>query len=290
MTEGTAAARRGAAVAFADQTMLVGIGAPKCGTSWLYAYLRDHPGVFMSPVKEMHVWNARFRPDLCADWNARFADALDAARARAGDAPSPAQARMIAALGARVAMTDDQSEYLAFFRRTAAPHHRAVGEITPGYALLRDDGLRALRDQHPRVRLLFTMRDPVERFWSALRMRQRMEPSYRAAAEFERAFDDAGLVERGRYDLTLEAVDRVFASRDVWIGFYETMFTPARIGALCAFAGVGYRRPEFEHRPNAAPAVAMTADQRGFARTRLDGVYRYCRARFGDRLPDTWMC
>ena len=30
------------------------VGAPKCGTTALYEYLRPHPNVFMSPVKEPH--------------------------------------------------------------------------------------------------------------------------------------------------------------------------------------------------------------------------------------------
>ena len=28
------------------------VGAPKCGTTSLYAYLRDHPGICASPIKE----------------------------------------------------------------------------------------------------------------------------------------------------------------------------------------------------------------------------------------------
>ncbi|MCH9035408.1 MAG: sulfotransferase [Planctomycetes bacterium] len=30
------------------------VGAPKCGTTSLYEYLRQHPEVFMSRIKEPH--------------------------------------------------------------------------------------------------------------------------------------------------------------------------------------------------------------------------------------------
>lgn len=38
------------------------IGAPKCGTTALYEYLRRHPQVFVPPIKELHY----FGSDLCA--------------------------------------------------------------------------------------------------------------------------------------------------------------------------------------------------------------------------------
>ena len=34
------------------------VGAPKCGTTALYAYLRRHPEIFMSPLKEPHFFGS----------------------------------------------------------------------------------------------------------------------------------------------------------------------------------------------------------------------------------------
>ncbi len=55
------------------------VGAPKCGTTALYSYLRQHPDVFMPEVKEPH----RFAPDLGfnafqnqADYLSLFAEAV----------------------------------------------------------------------------------------------------------------------------------------------------------------------------------------------------------------------
>ena len=36
------------------------IGAPKCGTTALYEYLRTHPRVFMPQIKEPHYFAADF--------------------------------------------------------------------------------------------------------------------------------------------------------------------------------------------------------------------------------------
>ena len=44
------------------------------------------------------------------------------------------------------------------------------GEITPSYALLPSDRIAIARDRFPDVRLLFVLRDPVERAWSQAKM------------------------------------------------------------------------------------------------------------------------
>jgi hypothetical protein len=59
------------------------VGAPKCGTTWLYKYLSQHPQVFMPAAKEPHYFNLdsqwRWVPEL-ADYEALFADVPDTAR------------------------------------------------------------------------------------------------------------------------------------------------------------------------------------------------------------------
>lgn len=37
----------------------LGVGAARCGTTWLYEYLRQHPDVFMSPAKELNYFGVR---------------------------------------------------------------------------------------------------------------------------------------------------------------------------------------------------------------------------------------
>ena len=66
------------------------IGAPKCGTTSLAAYLREHPGVFMSPIKEPAYFCDS--PTLRALAARRYVGDL-AAYARLFDAAEPGQLR-----------------------------------------------------------------------------------------------------------------------------------------------------------------------------------------------------
>ena len=44
----------------------VGIGAARCGTSWIARCLQEHPGIFVPPKKELHYFNddAKYDPSL----------------------------------------------------------------------------------------------------------------------------------------------------------------------------------------------------------------------------------
>ena len=47
----------------------LGIGAQKCGTTWLYSLLKDHPRLYFPPAKELHFWDNQTFPvsDLALD-------------------------------------------------------------------------------------------------------------------------------------------------------------------------------------------------------------------------------
>ncbi|MGH8212324.1 MAG: sulfotransferase, partial [Rhodanobacteraceae bacterium] len=54
------------------------VGAPRCGTTWLYRHLSMHPRVFVSAQKEPHYFNtdSRFRwIETAGDYESLFRDA-----------------------------------------------------------------------------------------------------------------------------------------------------------------------------------------------------------------------
>lgn len=63
----------------------------------------------------------------------------------------------------------DLGAYQDALRRGAAPG-QLVGEITPAYAVLPQTDVEQIAALYPQVRVFFSLRDPVERSWSATRM------------------------------------------------------------------------------------------------------------------------
>ena len=152
---------------FSDKTMLIGIGAQKTGTTWLYKYLSDHPDVFMSPYKEAHVFDHRhnykadqFREILLN----RVIDFSEIIKNKKGRGCSELYSRVMNSVE-KIAMIDDLDIYMEhFYQRVKG--EKVFGEITPAYSLLPKKGFKEILSLHDQVKFIFIMRDPIDRAWS----------------------------------------------------------------------------------------------------------------------------
>src|SRR5215472_851972 len=111
------------------------VGAPKCGTTSLWSYLKGHPEIYMSPLKEIYF----FDTDL---WEKR--PERPWARLNEGKAPSLEQ-------------------YLSCF--AAADEQKRIGEATPSYlrSLHAPHGIKAFS---PRAQIIIMLRNPVDMLYS----------------------------------------------------------------------------------------------------------------------------
>jgi hypothetical protein len=281
--------------AFSEKTFFVGVGAAKAGTTWLYRYLRQHPDVFTPAIKELHYWDDRFRPDASKEillargytlWREKFAAELGKLESKSALDSDPRLTLRIGALRDRLAMSSDDA-YRAYWRDRVGPRQKAFGEITPAYALLPLNAFQKLRDQHATVRVIYLLRDPVDRLFSHMKVPDVRYPGLSAVESFEMALARRdSRVERSRYDLTLERLDRVFASDELLVEFYESMFTEEATRRICSFLGIRWRQANFFRRINQSSVDEPLPEHlRASARELLQDVYRYCRTRFGERLP-----
>jgi hypothetical protein len=102
---------------------------------------------------------------------------------------------------------------------------RIKGEITPAYGILPRERIVFIRAIMPRLRLIFLMRDPVERAWSQAVMdlvvrsgralEEVPETELLAFLESERSFD------RGRYCGMLDNWLSSFPLEQLYVGFFE---------------------------------------------------------------------
>ena len=131
------------------------IGAAKCGTTTLYARLRSHPEVFLSPMKEPNYYS---RKDIDPS---RFSRAFRAntrldhgAYLKLGD-PLPER---------QVGFIETQEEYARLFRG-ANEKHRIVGECSTSY-LWSKSAPQVLAAAHPSAKIVVSLRDPIDRIYS----------------------------------------------------------------------------------------------------------------------------
>jgi hypothetical protein len=108
----------------------LGIGVQKAGTTWLYHQLARHPQIAFPRGKEMHYWDAASAPNA-DEWAAML------------EPPS---------------------------RRSRSGRPIKTGEITPAYATLPVEKIKAIHRRCPGIRLFVSFRNPLERAWSAALM------------------------------------------------------------------------------------------------------------------------
>lgn len=269
---------------------LLGVGAPKAGTTFLYKALTASGRVRLSTPKEMHVLDAHFVPEHCGQFHARRKKALldlmdDGQRVASRSLVDPMR---------HVLMVHDLDFYLAYFRGLAQGVD-CTGEITPSYTFLQEDHFRAARDLLADafdVRVVFLMRDPLDRIFSAMRMEDRNTGREKNLAHerFGREYAYTRYEFRTRYDYVITRLERVFPPDSIYYGFYEELFTPERFNEICHFLGVNVPEPDFSQRVNASPVqggVAAAASKE--VREYYDPVYRFCAERFGDgRISSLW--
>lgn len=157
------------------------IGAQKAGTTWLDANLRRHPGIWMPWIKELQYFNDVHIPAHRA-WTGRHRLEHGSRAAtrllRLAEGDESVVERIQLMWGEPV--SDDW--YGRIFAH--ARPEQICGEVTPEYSLLPPEGIAHVRRLNPRMKIIFLMRDPVERCWSHLRMlaRGREDFDYLAAA------------------------------------------------------------------------------------------------------------
>lgn len=165
----------------------LGIGAQRAATTWLDARLRLHPAVWMPPLKELHYFD-RFpsypSPShlACEHWQrGLFGSRVEDKEWRAHLARSTAEIVQRSGVSWKT-LSDlrwlgrymfrspkDDDWYRSLF---AAGSRRVKGEITPAYSLLDEPTVAHIAAAFPGIRVIFIIRNPVDRALSILAFNQ----------------------------------------------------------------------------------------------------------------------
>lgn len=211
-------------------------GPPRCGTTSTYYYLRQHPQVFMSPVKETNFF------------------AFLASQRGLSSAQSSAN-RPVRSL----------EEYQHQFE--GARGALAIGEASPIYFWIAG-AAELIREYLPQIRLIFILRNPVDRAYSAFLKSVQDGDEKRS---FEEAVDQELLhlddepdqamgfhVRIGFYSRFLARFTRTFRREQLCLSFHDDLVSApgAFLRNLLSFIGVDPQQPvDTSARYNTSQAV-----------------------------------
>lgn len=280
------------------KTFILGMGAQKCGTTWLHAYLSGLDGVDFGFLKEYQTLNS-LSPAASFRQRLRAFGTLASATLSANTGSSAARRARF--------LLNRQAYYEHFASLLEQPGVVATGDITPAYSGLSAAELRQVSEQFERrgirVRPIFLMRDPVDRCFSAARMRRRnfarghrsqtATEKHMAMSEEQHMLDvyrSQPFVMRSRYDRTVAEIEKAFPADAVTFAFFEQLFTQATVRKICDRLGLAYRAPHFEKtvkttKGSAGPSESARAEVARF----LKPVYEFAVDRYGeDFIAGIW--
>jgi hypothetical protein len=218
------------------------VGAPMAGTTSLYAYLDQHPQVYMSPLKEPSYFATELRPE-------NFSEQLRRRLAREMRALEEYLRGDIREkrFGGLVSSWDD---YLRLFSH--ASDQTALGEATPTY-LWSATAARNIAVRIPHARIIINLRNPADRAFSQyLQMvtAATTRRSFREQIDASLQCQDKRigllwpLLEYGQYHEQVKRYFDVFPRSQIYVSYYEDLQrAPAQLlASLFAFLAVD---PEF---------------------------------------------
>ena len=248
----------------AVKKLFLSVGAMKAGTTFLFNALSRHPDIYFTPEKELHyfahtqgldgklqqplrpradvipvfvepgrILTQNFRRHrLSAVMHNRFSKLQDANRLRE-----------IVKWYADRYLTDPVNE--AWFDRVYADAgNRWAADFSNYNALLGDAGWRAVRRHAEELRVLYVMRDPVERLWSHLKFELlpagRRDALVNGDMEAVETFLASASSAHARYDRIIESLKCNLAPEELFIVKLEDVLADinGQLNRLAAFMGI----------------------------------------------------
>lgn len=198
------------------------IGAQKSGTTWLYQQLEKHPQVWVPPVKELHYFD---RPHI-----KRYAHAIASPLIMGKSVRSvlrrSVKSKFIFWAIRYVFGSRNDKYYSSLFPISTT---QVTGEVTPAYAWLDEKTIRHISSLMPDVKLIYLLRNPVDRAWSQMNM-------YRRRADAKPGISDAEVMkikekkifEHSSYSEHLKRWEMCFEEDQMFIGFFDQIKTDPR--------------------------------------------------------------
>jgi hypothetical protein len=262
----------------------IGIGAQKAGTTWLSHNLQLHPDIWMPRNKELHYFDDRIRDPRNpvsrlysritgkGHVNRRWRRQVKG-RLRSHWNRLPGQ-DLLWDLKYYAGAPGD-GWYVSLFEPGRG---KVKGEITPAYSTLPIDEVAHVHEVVPEAKIIFMLRNPIERAWSQFVMRLdrsgQKDFGLTQHRMLLRNVDREGSRSRTDYLHALENWTTFYQEKRIFVGFLEDVhFYPEELlGSMYRFLGVdaSFRPQGIGEKVHARSVGRMASD----AAVYLAGLYR----------------
>ena len=316
-----------------NKTVFIGIGAQKAGTSWLNDTLMKYDSVVTPHIKELHYFDVKWLDkdinpvaiyksrakelqqisnnvsttiqnkceSLVADKN--FGTITQSEDKLFGNGylekyELRKRCERIINLANVLAIKND-SDYLDYFAKLAIDKD-IVGEITPSYSLLPDEGFTHIKTLIPHAKIIFIMRDPIDRFISQLKFKGKRHAfrgleDYDVLKNFEAMLDNIKFIRRSDYETTIKKIRKTVDSDHLLILFYEKLLYEDTVGQYRRIESYLNLQPKDDHeilswkdeKSNETKKIEISSKLKKMAGKKFKDIYEYIFKEF-QNVPQKW--
>lgn len=221
--------------------MLFYCGTQKAGSSWLQWALRQNPQLSVGPYKEWHFWHGIVAAprdgelrNLAAAAEERVRSALFTARRR-NPLGRVAQARRLEAKWKHVR---DSIQYDSALSQWVSLNSMFdVGDFTPNYIRMSAAQWAEIAAATPTARVIISVRDPVQRAWSEIRMDRShwTRVNFRNEEQLNWFVQNPRSLELGRISTKVEEILRLWPRSQILLTSLDQIaYQPERVVAYLA--------------------------------------------------------
>ena len=223
------------------------IGAQKAGTTWLHVNLSQHPDLWLPPIKEIHYFDYKennFSPAIIEQLfgnegrNRRWRR-ITKNRIKLNLKDINIQ-RLLWDINYLFNRQNNDNWYSSLFDLC---QNKLIGEITPAYSTLSLDSVFHIHQLMPNAKIIFIMRNPIERAWSYffsyMSKRNRVVDSF-SVEEIINNLESNYSRSRGSYLKTLETWRTYYPKEQFFIVFFEEIVEQPKnlLKKICDFLEV----------------------------------------------------
>lgn len=193
-------------------------GFPKCGTTWLYDRLSELPDFEMPNGKELHFFSRHKRYNT----DGKLGNTKNFFLLRKVLLRNFGINGFSFFLNYCNFFCSNEKLYLKLFKHTSS----FTGDITPTYGLLPPSSVVRLKKLLPDVKIIFIIRNPIDRAWSHYRMYLRNnKKDFEKLSEEEIFwfFKRPLMEEYGKYSIAIEKYQKEFPKSNISVNSFDSL-------------------------------------------------------------------
>ena len=276
--------------------LMLSIGSMKAGTSWLFEILKDHPDLETVPIKEIHYFWEKHGSFSMLTFEQRKETVRFHVNALLPSLDAEASGRFLRWCETFIAGSVGDGWFSELFPRR---RERKFCADFSNMTALADEGVwdhaRALCEE---LRVVYTIREPLDRLWSHVRFHAQLTGAIRdisqyTPSQFERFMVESGCYDQGRYARVIDRLKGRLAGHEWKLLYYDDIRDrPAELlRQVELFLGIEPRqvaRDILAHVHSAPEKVPMPDAFRSAARRHVDAELEALQ-RQGTAFPGAWL-